>query len=161
MKRILLALSLATMAAWAADDVKVAPLITKDLTGITGKEASMLTVEYPPGGASNPHRHNAFTFVYVLEGSVVMQVKGGPEVTLGPGQTFYESPEDIHAVSRNASKTQPAKILVFFVKNEEQRCAFDRPSELNEDLPTAAGGDKHFLRKHGPGAPQCDHLSRS
>ena len=69
--------------------------------------------------ASKPHRHNAFTFVYVLQGSVVMQVKGSPEVTLGPGQTFYESPEDVHAVSRNASNTEPAKILVFFVKNKD------------------------------------------
>jgi quercetin dioxygenase-like cupin family protein len=79
----------------------------------------MLTVEYPPGAASKSHRHNAFTFVYVLQGSVVMQVKGSPEVTLGPGQTFYESPEDVHAVSRNASNTEPAKILVFFVKNKD------------------------------------------
>ena len=80
----------------------------------------MLTVEYLPGAAvSKSHRHNAFTFVYVLEGSVVMQVKGHPEVTLSPGQTFYESPEDVHSVSRNASATQPAKILVFFVKNKD------------------------------------------
>ena len=73
----------------------------------------MLTVELAPGAASPPHRHNASTFVYVLEGSVVMQVKGGKEMTLGPGQTFYETPDDVHSVSRNASKTEPAKILVF------------------------------------------------
>jgi quercetin dioxygenase-like cupin family protein len=90
----------------------------KDLTGTAGKEATMVTVEYPPGGSSAEHRHNAHTFVYVLEGSVVMQVKGGQEVTLGPGQTFYESPEDIHSVSRNASTTKPAKFLVFFVKQK-------------------------------------------
>ena len=118
MKRVLMALSVAAVA-WAANDATVVPLMTKDLTGIAGKEARMLTVEYPPGAASKPHRHNAFTFVYVLQGSVVMQVKGSPEVTLGPGQTFYESPEDVHAVSRNASNTEPAKILVFFVKNKD------------------------------------------
>ena len=78
----------------------------------------MLTVEYAPGASSTPHRHNAQTFVYVLRGSLVMQVKGGKEVTLGPGQTFYESPEDIHMVSRNASSTKPAKFLVFFVKEK-------------------------------------------
>jgi quercetin dioxygenase-like cupin family protein len=118
MKRLFMALSI-TAVAWAADDATVVPLMTKDLTGIAGKEAKMLTVEYPPGAASPSHRHNAFTFVYVLQGSVVMQVKGSPEVTLGPGQTFYESPEDVHAVSRNASNTLPAKILVFFVKKKD------------------------------------------
>jgi quercetin dioxygenase-like cupin family protein len=102
----------------AAQDAKVTPLMAKDLTGIAGREATMVTVEYPPGGSSAEHRHNAHTFVYVLEGSVVMQVKGGKEVTLGPGQTFYESPEDIHTVSRNASTTKPAKFLVFFVKQK-------------------------------------------
>lgn len=78
----------------------------------------MITVEYAPGGLSAEHRHNAHAFVYVLEGAVVMQVKGGKEVTLGPGQTFYESPEDVHTVSRNASTTKPAKFLVFFVKEK-------------------------------------------
>ena len=76
----------------------------------------MLTVEYAPGASSAEHRHNAHTFVYVLSGSVVMQVRGGQPVTLGPGQTFYESPDDVHTVSRNASATEPAKFLVFFVK---------------------------------------------
>ena len=117
MRTVLFALCLAT-AALAADDAKVTPLMTKDLTGIAGKEASMVTVEYAPGAASAEHRHNAHTFVYVLEGSVVMQVKGGKEVTLGPGQTFYESPDDIHTVSKNASSTKPAKFLVFFVKDK-------------------------------------------
>ena len=78
----------------------------------------MLTIEYPPGATSKEHRHNAHTFVYVLEGSVVMQVKGGKEVTLGPGQTFYEAPADVHTVSRNASATKPAKFVVFFVKEK-------------------------------------------
>ena len=117
MKIVLFALCLAA-GALAAQDAKVTPLITKDLAGIAGKEVKMLTVVYAPGASSAPHKHNAQTFVYVLEGSLVMQVKGGNEVTLGPGQTFYESPEDIHTVSRNASSTQPAKFLVFFVKDK-------------------------------------------
>jgi quercetin dioxygenase-like cupin family protein len=97
---------------------KVTPLIAKDLAELAGKEAVMLTVEYAPGAVSNEHRHNAHTFVYVLEGSIVMQVRGGAAVTLGPGQTFYESPSDIHSVSKNASATAPAKFLVFFVKDK-------------------------------------------
>ena len=78
----------------------------------------MVTVEYAPGASSAEHRHNAHTFVYVLQGSLVMRVKGGKEVTLGPGQTFYESPDDIHTVSKNASATKPAKFLVFMVKEK-------------------------------------------
>ena len=97
---------------------KATPLLTKDLKGIPGKEGMMLVVEYPPGVKSASHRHNASTFVYVLEGSVVMAVKGGKEMTLRPGETFFESPDDIHSVSRNASDTKPAKILVFFVKDK-------------------------------------------
>jgi quercetin dioxygenase-like cupin family protein len=106
------------LAPLAAQSPQITPLMTKDLVGITGKEGVMLTVEYPPGHSSSKHRHNANTFVYVLEGSIVMQVEGGQEVTLGPGQTFYEAPADVHAVSKNASKTQPAKFLVFFVKDK-------------------------------------------
>jgi quercetin dioxygenase-like cupin family protein len=117
MKSMWIMLCLAA-ACLGADDAKVTPLMTKDLAGIAGKEGTMLTVEYAPGASSTAHRHNASTFVYVLEGSVVMQVKGGKEVTLGPGQTFYESPDDIHTVSRNASTTKPAKFLVFFVKDK-------------------------------------------
>jgi len=94
------------------------PVLTQALPDLKGKEVTILTVEYPPGGASPSHRHNADTFVYVLEGAVVMQVAGGKEVTLTAGQTFYESPTDIHSVSRNASATQPAKFLVFFVKDQ-------------------------------------------
>jgi quercetin dioxygenase-like cupin family protein len=117
MKSVLIALCLAA-ATVAAEDAKVTPLMTKDLAGIAGQEVTMLTVEYAPGASSTEHRHNANTFVYVLEGSVVMQVKGGKEMTLGPGQTFYESPDDVHSVSRNASSTKPAKFLVFFVKQK-------------------------------------------
>jgi quercetin dioxygenase-like cupin family protein len=115
MTKVLIVSCLAAAAA-VAQQAKVTPLMTKELSGIAGKEATMVTVEYAPGGFSAEHRHNAHTFVYVLEGSVVMQVKGGKEVTLGPGQTFYESPEDVHSVSRNASTTKPARFLVFFVK---------------------------------------------
>jgi quercetin dioxygenase-like cupin family protein len=94
---------------------KVAPLFSKDLPDFPGKEGRMIIVEYPPGSSTLVHRHNADVFVYVLEGSIVMQVRGGKEVTLTPGQTFYEGPSDVHVVSRNASDTKPAKFLVFFV----------------------------------------------
>jgi quercetin dioxygenase-like cupin family protein len=101
-----------------AENPKVTSLLTKELAGVSGKEGVMLTVEYPPGASSSKHRHNAHTFVYVLEGSIVMQIEGGKAVTLGPGQTFYESPDDVHTVSKNASDSQPAKFLVFFVKDK-------------------------------------------
>ena len=101
-----------------AQEAKATDLMSKDLTDLPGKEGLMLTVEYPPGGSDPIHRHNAHVFVYVLEGSVVMQVKGGKEITLTPGQSFYEGPDDIHVVSRNASNAKPAKFVVFFVKNK-------------------------------------------
>ncbi|HMK28744.1 MAG TPA: cupin domain-containing protein [Terriglobales bacterium] len=101
-----------------AQEPKVTPLMSKDLPDLHGKEGLMLLVEYPPGGSDPVHRHNAHAFVYVLEGSVVMQVKGGKEVTLTPGQTFYEGLDDVHTVGRNASSTQPAKFVVFLVKEE-------------------------------------------
>jgi quercetin dioxygenase-like cupin family protein len=104
----------------AAAETKVTPLMARDLVGSPGKEATMITVEYPPGWSSSPHRHDAQTFVYVLEGSVVMAVQGGKEVTLGPGETFYESPDDVHSVSRNASATKPAKFLVFMLKDKDK-----------------------------------------
>src|SRR3989442_9564476 len=97
---------------------KVTQLLSKDLTILPGKEGLMITVEYPPGSADPIHRHNAHAFVYVLEGSMVMQVKGGKEVTLTPGQTFYEGADDVHVVGRNASKTKPAKFVVFLVKDK-------------------------------------------
>ena len=102
----------------AAQDAKVSPLMAKDLAGLTGKEGVMLIVEYPPGSTDPIHRHNAHGFIYVLEGSIVMQVRGGKEVTLTPGQTFYEGPEDVHVVGRNASQTKPAKFVVVFVKDK-------------------------------------------
>lgn len=96
----------------------VTPLMAKDLTGTPDKEAVMLTVEYLPGGASLAHRHDAHVFVYVLEGSLLMQVDGHDPVTLKPGETFYESPQDVHRQSANASATEPAKFLVFMVKDK-------------------------------------------
>ena len=101
-----------------AQEAKVTPLMTKELADIPSREALMVTVQYAPGQSSAVHRHNAHTFVYVLEGSIVMQVKGGKEVTLTPGQTFYEGPDDVHLVGRNVSKTKPAKFLVFLVKDK-------------------------------------------
>ena len=101
-----------------AQDAQVTPLMSKDLPECPGKEGLMITVVYPPGASDPIHRHNAHAFVYVLEGTVVMQMKGGKEVTLTPGQTFYEGPNDIHTVGRNASSTKPAKFIVFFVKDK-------------------------------------------
>jgi quercetin dioxygenase-like cupin family protein len=99
-------------------EAKVTPLMSKDLTDFPGKEGLMITVEYPPGSSDPIHRHNAHAFVYVLEGSIVMQVRGGKEVTLTPGQTFYEGPSDVHVVGRNASQTKPANFVVFLVKDK-------------------------------------------
>jgi quercetin dioxygenase-like cupin family protein len=93
-------------------------LLQKNFNDLPGREGVMLTVEYPPGASSPKHRHNAHTFVYILEGTLIMQVEGGERMTLKPGDTFYETPEDIHTVSMNASKTEPAKALVFFVKRQ-------------------------------------------
>jgi len=101
-----------------AQDAKVSPLMSKDLTEFRGKEGTMITVEYPPGASDPVHRHHAHAFLYVLEGSIVMQVKGGKETTLTPGQTFYEGPDDVHVVGRNASRTKPAKFVVFLVKDK-------------------------------------------
>src|SRR5262249_53850302 len=96
-----------------AQESKVTSLVSKDLT-----EILMIPVEHAPGGSNAIHRHNAQAFVYVLEGSVVMQLKGGQQVTLTPGQTFYEGPDDVHVVDRNASSTQPAKFLVVLIKDK-------------------------------------------
>jgi quercetin dioxygenase-like cupin family protein len=101
-----------------AQQPEVTSLMSKDLPDFPGKEGVMITVEYPPGGVDPVHRHNAHAFVYVLEGSVVMQLKGGKETTLTPGQTFYEGPNDVHVVGRNASNTKPAKFVVFMIKDK-------------------------------------------
>jgi quercetin dioxygenase-like cupin family protein len=114
---LILSLSLAS-GALVAQDAAVRPLLSKDLEGIPGKELSMITVEYKPGASDQVHKHHAQVLVYVLEGSIVMQVRGEAPVTLVPGQTFYEGPDDVHTVSRNASQTAPAKFLVLFVKDK-------------------------------------------
>ena len=101
-----------------APQASVTPLTSKDLPEFPGKEVLMITVEYPPGSVDPIHRHNAHAFVYVLEGSIIMQVKGGKEVTLTPGQTFYEGPDDVHVVGRNASSSKGAKFIVFLIKNK-------------------------------------------
>ena len=103
----------------AAPEPIVTPVMTKALKEYPGKEVLILNVEYPPGGADPVHRHDAHGFVYVLEGTIVMGVKGGKEVTLKPGEAFHEGPEDIHTVGRNASKTEPAKFVVFLVKKKD------------------------------------------
>ena len=101
-----------------APQASVTSLTSKDLPEFPGKEVLMITVEYPPGSVDAIHRHNAHAFVYVLEVSIIMQVKGGKEVTLTPGQTFYEGPDDVHVVGKNASSTKPAKFVVFFIKDK-------------------------------------------
>ena len=101
-----------------AQQPKVTSLMSKDLAENPGREMLVITVEHAPGGSNPVHRHNAHAFVYVLDGSVVMQVKGGQPVTLTPGQIFYEGPDDVHVVDRNASSTAPAKFLVFMIKDK-------------------------------------------
>jgi quercetin dioxygenase-like cupin family protein len=101
-----------------AQSATVAPLMTKEIPEFEGKEVIMITVSYAPGQASTAHRHHAHVFIYVLEGSVVMGVAGGETKTLGPGDTFYENPKDIHVVSKNASDTKPAKMLVMMLKDK-------------------------------------------
>ena len=117
-QKLILVLLCLVAAAPAAPGPKVTSLISKELKDIPGKEGLMITVEFPPGGADPVHRHNAHGFIYVLEGTVVMQVRGDKQVTLTPGQTFYEGPDDVHVVGRNASSTKPAKFLVFLVKQK-------------------------------------------
>jgi quercetin dioxygenase-like cupin family protein len=110
--------TLVAQVAKVTQEAKVTQLLSKDLTNQPGKEGLMISVDYPPGSSDPIHRHNAHAFVYVLEGSVVMQVRGGTQVTLTQGQTFYEGPDDVHVVGRNASDSKPAKFLVFLVKDK-------------------------------------------
>ena len=116
--KVILALACLMSGPLAAQEAKVTELLSKDLTNLPGKEGLMITVEYPPGSSDPIHRHNAHAFIYVLEGAIVMQVRGGKQVTLTPGQTFYEGPDDVHVVGRNASGTKPAKFVVFLVKDK-------------------------------------------
>ena len=117
MKGLLLLLCLVP-GALLAQEATVTSLLSKDLTDFPGKEGLMITVEYPPGWSDPVHRHNAHGFIYVVEGSVVLLFMGGKETTLTPGQTFYEGPDDVHVVGRNASSTKPAKLLVLLVKDK-------------------------------------------
>src|SRR5262250_3026069 len=117
-QKLVLALAFLMSSALQGQEAKLTDLMSKDLPNLPGKEGLMITVEYPPGSVDPIHRHNANGFIYVLEGAIVMQVRGGKEVTLTPGQTFYEGPEDVHIVGRNASKTERAKFVVFFVKDK-------------------------------------------
>jgi quercetin dioxygenase-like cupin family protein len=118
MKQLLILASFVFGIAHAADTSVVTLLMQKELADIPGKEAMVITVVYPPGGENPIHRHNAHAFVYVLEGSIEMQVRGGKPVTLTPGQTFYEGPNDVHIVGRNASQVEPAKFLVVLIKHK-------------------------------------------
>jgi quercetin dioxygenase-like cupin family protein len=116
--KVILVLACLISGTLLAQEAKVTDLLSKDLPNLPGKEGLMITVDYPPGSVDPIHRHNANAFVYVLEGTIVMQVRGGKEVTLTPGQTFYEGPDDVHVVGRNPSKTKPAKFVVFLVKDK-------------------------------------------
>jgi quercetin dioxygenase-like cupin family protein len=115
---VLAAGALLTAPANAAPQPVVVPVMQKDLADLPGKEMLMITVEYPPGTVESVHRHDAHAFLYVLEGTIVEQVRGGKEVTLTPGQTFYEGPDDVHIVGRNASTTKPARFVVVLVKKK-------------------------------------------
>ena len=101
-----------------AQEPKITVLMSKDLPENPGREVLVITVEHAPGGSTAIHRHDAHAFAYVLEGSVVQQMKGGQQITVTPGQTFYEGPDDVHVVDRNASDTKSAKFLVFLIKNK-------------------------------------------
>ena len=116
--KLILALVCLASSTLMGQEAKVTDLFSKDLANIPGKEGVMMIVDYPPGSVDPIHRHNAHAFVYVLEGSIVMQVRGGKEVTLTPGQTFYEGPDDVHVVGRNASKIKPAKFVLVMVKDK-------------------------------------------
>ena len=116
--KLILALACLMSSTLMGQEAKVTDLFSKDLANIPGKEGVMMIVDYPPGSVDPIHRHNANAFIYVLEGSIVMQVRGGKEVTLTPGQTFYEGPDDVHVVGRNASKIKPAKFVLVMVKDK-------------------------------------------
>ena len=115
---LVLAFSALSAGASEAPQPVVSPLMLKDLPDVSGREMLMLAVDYPPGCVEHIHRHDGDAFVYVLEGSIVMGVRGGKEVTLTPGQTFYEGPDDVHTVGRNASTTKPAKFVVILLKKK-------------------------------------------
>ena len=117
-QKLVLALACLMSSTLLAQEARVTDLFSKDLANLPGKEGLMMIVDYPPGSVDPVHRHNANAFIYVLEGSIVMQVRGGKETTLTSGQTFYEGPDDVHVVDRNASGTQPARFLVVLIKDK-------------------------------------------
>jgi len=117
-QKLVLAMACLMSSTLLAQEANVTDLFSKDLANLPGKEGLMMIVDYAPGSVDPVHRHNANAFIYVLEGSIVMQVRGGKEVTLTPGQTFYEGPDDVHVVGRNASKTKPAKFVLVMVKDK-------------------------------------------
>jgi quercetin dioxygenase-like cupin family protein len=123
LKRILvlafLAASTLTITSPLTAQETITSIMSHTLAEASDSEVLMYTVDFPPGFSSPIHRHDAQVSVYVLEGNVVMQVKGGRELTLGPGQSFYEDPSDIHVVSRNASSSEPAKFLVFLIHKKD------------------------------------------
>jgi quercetin dioxygenase-like cupin family protein len=121
--KLIVALACLMSGTLLAQEAKVTDLMSKDLPNLPGKEGLMITVEYPPGNVDPIHRHNANGFIYVLEGTIVMQVRGGKETNVTAGQTFYEGPDDVHVVGRNASKTEPAKFVVFFVQDKAPSCS--------------------------------------
>ena len=139
MKALALAAVSMMLGAATADEIapppKATTLMTRDLEGIAGKEMLVLMVEYPPGGVSLPHRHNASVFVYVLEGAVTMQVQGSAPVTLKPGDTFFEAPGDVHVTSANASSSTPAKFLVYMVKDKGTPASTPMPGVMPGGAP--------------------------
>lgn len=128
-------------------------LMTRDLVGLPGKQVTLSTIEVPPGASSAPHKHEAQVFVYVLQGHMVMQVKGGPRMTLGPGQTFYENPSDVHTVSANASKTEPAKFLAFVIKDKDKPGLIPVPRDQAQSEPSAASSEQSAAPSANGAAP--------
>jgi quercetin dioxygenase-like cupin family protein len=116
--RVALLIVVAISTAVAGEPGRVTDLLTQSLSDVPGKEVTMITVDYAPGATDPVHRHDASAFIYVLEGTIEMQMEGGEKVTLGPGQTFYEDPKLVHLVGRNTSDTKPAKFVVFLIKNQ-------------------------------------------
>lgn len=133
---VMLCVSLAQAQAASADRVTATQLMSRDLVGLPGKQAVLSTIEVAPGASSAPHKHEAQVFVYVLQGQMIMQVKGGPRLTLGPGQTFYENPSDIHTVSANASKSEPAKFLAFVIKDKDKPGLIPVPPDQAQSSPS-------------------------
>ena len=110
--------ALLMLAAVPGEAADVKELFGIDLADYPGKEGRLIEVSYPPGAQDVVHRHDAHAFVYVLEGQIIMQLKGQAAVALKAGQTFYEGPADVHVVGRNASNTEPARFVVVLLKSK-------------------------------------------